>query len=205
MISRLKTLALSLPIALAFVSQADASPIGAFISDSFSYSGVVREYGSLSDAQNGDNQIGSDFSIGSQPLDLFINNGITGFGSDSNLIVDFDPLRDPSFSPSLRLYDSDSSTDTFISFSFSDAGGVNNFTLNLEGENTDSPNDLSKFPTVPNPTAGSFIEYALNVTATVPNASPIPGTEFWFSSDFPTQVSGSFNGIFESSGTSASF
>ncbi|NBC49462.1 MAG: hypothetical protein GVY22_16110 [Gammaproteobacteria bacterium] len=172
--SHYKSLALALPLALSVAGSAVASPrpIGIFATDSFGWSGTVYEYGSLADAQSGTNWI-SENQLGSEPVDLFINNGAMGFGPNyqyANLIG----------GPSnyVFLNDLDSSTDTSINFTYIEtSAGIFDVTVDLEGSD---PNGL---------------DYMLDVTAL--GVAGTLSSGWLFSDSNPTGVSGSFNGIID--------
>ncbi|MEA3643398.1 MAG: PEP-CTERM sorting domain-containing protein [Lamprobacter sp.] len=208
MTSRLKSLAWSLPIALAFAGPATADYVssdGAFITNSFSYSGWAQQYGSLADAQSGTNPTSNQVSIDDPlPLKLFFTNevgnqdGVNDFGPNANLIV----------GPGLQLYDDDSSTDTFISFTYAMLGvGMYEFMLDVEGMNADLANDLVLFPFAPIfAPITSFPEYSLSLTAAVQSAflGEIEGDMFIGSDGALVRGQGSggtFSGIAEGADT----
>jgi len=180
--SRNKLLALSFPFALAFAGPAAAAPVGLFISDTFGYEGDLTLFNTLADAQNGVNPV-TTFPTGVQPFfDTFIANGFEPFGgptfADGNLVRIVDPGLD-----FLDLNDNNSSTDSFLSFNVSPLlGGEYEFTVDLDGGG-----------------AGSLIEYAYNVAATVPSVQMVTadGLEFIISTDDPTAVTGTYTGIAE--------
>jgi hypothetical protein len=177
MMSDHKSLALALPLALSLAGSAVAGPVGLFTTNNFGYSGIFTRYGSLADAQNGNDPL-EFIPINSQPVELFINNGNTDYGpvlQHYNLIGYYD--ANGNCLNSVCLNDSDSSSDTSIDFSFTETStsGIFDITVKLMGS-------------IPN-----AFDYELDVTAI-----DVPGTlsSGWlFSDSNPADVYGSFDGI----------
>lgn len=168
--SHLKSFALAAPLALTLAGPAVAGPQGLFTTDSFGWSGTVYEYDSLADAQSGTNWV-SMSDLPSQPVDIFINNGAEGFGADyqyANLIFD----------TYVFLNDMDSSTDTYIDFSYVEtSAGVFDVTVELDGSD---PGGL---------------DYMLDLTAT--GVAGTLSSGWLFSDSDPTGVSGMFAGVID--------
>ena len=66
---------------------AAAGELGVVSTDRFGYTGVVRRYDTLSDAQNAVNQVGADIAIDNRDLSLYIVNGVPSFDVDTNVMM----------------------------------------------------------------------------------------------------------------------
>lgn len=187
---------------------------GAISTDRFGYTGVVTRYASLADAQAGINA-GATYTIGNRDLSLYIVNDLASYDFDANVIMGswwystegsdgYGNVRGNSGQGFVQLYDADGSTDTSVDMQFGGWNGTywTSFDLNLQGTGADYLNDYARF-WVDYQGGGAdkvvYHEYELNLTATglegVENAGLIEA------SNHPTNVTGTYEGIFENVST----
>lgn len=203
-------------LALSMTSLALASPMGAISTDRFGYTGVVKRYDTLADAQTGQNQVGDDIAIGNRDLSLYIVNDYADYSADYNIIMGswwystegsagWGNTRGNSGRGFVQLYDADGSTDTSVDMAFTNFDGTHwtDFQLELTGENADYANDYSRFWVDYQGGDADMVfyhEYSLSLTASglegVDNGSGLIEA-----SNHPTSVSGAYSGIFQNVST----
>lgn len=210
------------------IAQADPSAIS---TDRFGYTGVVKRYATLDDAQKGTNQVGSDIAIGNRDLALYIVDDYAAYGGNANVIMGSwwyttsdntngypkdNPDGDRLYSGWgnvngnsgrgwLQLYDADGSTDSALSMAFDGFNGTywTEFSLTLSGGGADYPNDYARF-WVDYQGAGADKVYYHEYALTL-TAGGLQGLEtspgFIEASNHPTSVTGTYSGIFENVST----
>lgn len=205
----LRTTLLLAGMLLTTVASADAD---VFVStEQLGYVGSWTRYGSLADAQSGTNPISSG-AVPQRDLALYFTSNVPDVYTDANIALTrwYSPS---SMNPNntnfgfLQLYDIDGSTDTSIEGAWTD-GTLSSFQFSVTGTNADNPNDVARFGEMNGggaaTTAGTFHEYALEVTfgGLTGTFNPMTG-RFESNGGFST-VGGTFTGIFENMGTDAS-
>lgn len=203
-------LALFLLVASLGVEQANAAADSFFSTDRFGYTGVVKRYGSLSDAQNGTNQVGTDIAIGNRDLAIDISTGnynviMGSWWYSTEGSQGYGNTTGNSGRGFLQLYDSNSITDTSTAMSFSNFDGTywTDFNLDITGENATYDNSYARF-WIDYQGGGadkvSYYNYHLSLTA-----GGLQGVEtsqgVIESFVHPTSVTGSFTGLFENVST----
>ncbi|MFP4307639.1 MAG: PEP-CTERM sorting domain-containing protein [Desulfococcaceae bacterium] len=192
---------------------------GAISTDRFGYTGVVKRFDTLDDAQNGVNQVGTDIEIGNRDLSLYVVNDYSDFNTDYNIMMGSwwyttDPdgrsgwgnTRGNSGRGYVQLYDTDGSTDTSVEMSFGNNDGSywRDFNLSLSGGGADYSNDYARFWLDYQGGGADMVKYHsydLNLTASgLEGAEISPG---WIeAANHPTSVTGNYSGIFENVSTS---
>ncbi len=209
------TLALAL---LAATSAAMANPL-VVSSDRFAYTGSVTKYSTLADAQA--NQNGTTYSLATvdsnnpnRDLGLLIVKDRISYYPDSNIAMTawyyttdtthsaYSGWGNPDNQNTgfAQLYDEDSSTDTALSASWSNA--LKRFTLSLQGANAPYAADYSRlWGGNPSDTSGEFLSYDLSLTADFANAAADGNNDgFYDINEDPIAVAGGFSGLFKNYG-----
>ncbi len=203
-------------VAAMLLSASAAMAAGVISTDRFGYTGVVKRYDTLADAQAGTNQVGSDVAIGNRDLSLYIVDGVASYDDDQNIIMGswwystegsagWGNTRGNSGSGFLQLYDTDSSTDTNIEMGFGGFDGTyyTEFDLSISGENADYPNDYARFWVDFQGSGADVVEYhsyQLDLTAT--GLQGVVNGTLVEASNHPTGVTGTYSGLFENVSTS---
>jgi hypothetical protein len=202
---------------LLIAQSAWALPSGAISTDRFGYTGIVKRFDTLSDAQNGTNQVGSDIEIGNRDLSLYVVNDYADYDSDYNVMMGswwystegsagWGNTRGNSGRGYVQVYDTDGSTDTSVDMSFGNNDGTywQDFSLSVSGGGADYGNSFARFWVDYQGGGADMVKYHsydLNLTA-----SGLEGTETspgWIEADnHPTSVTGNFSGLFENVSTS---
>lgn len=219
-------------LALCVSMTASATTIGGwFATDRFGYEGTVREFGTLTDALNGTNQVGSDIAIADRDVSLSIVNNAPMFSVDRNVIMGSwwystsdntngvpkdDPAGDRYYSGwgntagnsgrgFVQLYDTDSSTDTSLSMDFTNFDGTyyTEFVLSLTGANADYANDYTRFwVDFQGPGADIVKFHSYSLDVTATGLQGIQTGNVIEASNHPTAVTGTLQMIFENVSTS---
>ena len=199
--------------------------------DRFGYTGVVRRYATLADAQQGINQIGDDTAISNRDLALYVVKDLAAYDDDINVIMgswwyttaentngypkdhpDGDRLysghgntRGNSGRGFLQLYDEDGSTDLGVGAHFGAFDGSHWTELHvyIAGQGADSANDYARFwVDFQGSGADRVIYHSYTLDFT---ATGLQGVEtapgFIEATNHPTGVSGTYTGIFENIST----
>lgn len=189
-----------------------------FSTDRYGYTGTVTRYDSLTDAQAGTNALDS-VAIEDAPSDnsrehrdasIYV---VDGTPSDDAVIVMGSWWYTTTTSAGsgningntgigfMQLYDDDSSTDTLIDMGFQAFNGTywTEYYLHVEGENATPAGDSARFSAYDNVhDAGTYLEYALNITASGLEGSYSGGSIV--ATNHPTGVTGTFTGLFQYGG-----
>lgn len=215
----MKRIALLLTIAFIFLgitSQALALPMGTISTDRFGYTGIVKRFDTLGDAQSGSNQVGGDIAIGNRDLALEVVNDYDSYDTDTNIIMGswwystqgnagWGNTRGNSGRGFTQLYDNDGSTDTSVDMRFRNFDGSywTEFHLALSGENADYANDYSRFwVDYQGGGADKVVYHTYNLTLTAGGLEGTETSEGWVeANNHPTSVTGTYSGIFENVST----
>ncbi|MFZ5830186.1 MAG: PEP-CTERM sorting domain-containing protein [Planctomycetota bacterium] len=214
----MKRTVLALFLSLICAATAYADTMGVISTDRFGYTGTVKRYATLADAQTGTNQVGEDIAIGNRDLSLYIVNDYADFDDDVNVVMGswwyttsangagWGNTTGNSGRGFVQLYDVDSSTDSGLAFAFQGFNGSHwtEFTMNITGTGADYPNDYARF-WIDYQGGGAdkviYHDYALSLTA-----GGLEGTEVApgvvLADNHPTSVTGTYSGIFENVSTS---
>ena len=198
---------------LFFTGTVAAGPIGLVSTDRLGYSGDIQRFETLEKAQ--DNTGSTDtISVGNRDLSLFVRNGIDGkkngnfalgswwYTTDSSGRAGWGNTRGNTGIGYAQLFDKDGSTDTNVDFSFGDFDGnaYTSLSLLLDGERTDE-GDSGRLSAIDNVNdRGIFHEYMIDMTVSGLAGTDTDGDGLIDDTDAgtqPTDVTGSFNGIFE--------
>ena len=202
---------LTIILVLGMAAQAMALPMGAISTDRFGYTGVVKRYDSLADAQAGTSQVGEDIEIGNRDLSLYIVNGYNDYDVNQNIMMGswwystegqagYGNTRGNSGRGFLQLYDEAGSTDTAVDMFFTNFDGTywTEFQLSISGENANYDNAYARFWVDylgPGSDVVKYHTYNLNLTA-----GGLLGleTDGWVEAENqPGSVTGVYSGIFE--------
>lgn len=198
---------------------AEAGMMGVASTDRFGYTGTVRRYDTLANAQNDDGATGlvDTIAIGNRDLSLYFDNAN---GSDWNYMsgswwyTTQNPYQGDGWGNTrgntgvgfLQLYDDNGDTDTAIDFGFSNFDGTfwTDFSLTVSGSGATSANEFARLSPFTSNTndSGTYHSYELSLLATgLEGLETSPGIAE--ATDHPDGVSGSFSGLFENTTATA--
>ena len=197
---------LATTVSLTCVVQAGST--GFISTDRFGYAGTITRYATENDARNGTNHTDV-ITVSNRDFSVYSSSGQGG--NDVNQISSAWWYTTTGPNPGsgntrgntgvgfMQLADLDGNTDTSVDMGFKNYNGSNytEFVLSLTGENADRPNDFSRLSAIDNVNdGGTWLNYQLELTA-----SGLTGTAdssgFVTANGHPTDVEGSFTGLFE--------
>ncbi|HOK95872.1 MAG TPA: PEP-CTERM sorting domain-containing protein [Anaerohalosphaeraceae bacterium] len=211
-------------IAVLLINSANifAATAGAISTDRFGYTGTVVRYGSLDDAKTNSNPIDT-ITIGNRDLSLYIVNNFETYDDNYNIIMGSwwyttsdntngypkdDPQGNRYYSGwgntrgntgvgFMQLYDVNGDTVSSISMAFDGFNGSywTQFKLNISGTNAGSA-DYSRFSVYDNVNDGG-IWHSYNLQLTADGLKGTANAGIIEALNHPTNVSGSFTGLFE--------
>lgn len=188
-----------------------AGSTGYISTDRFGYAGTITRYATLGDAQSGTNATDV-ISVSDRDLAVFSSSGL---GNDANIIMgswwystavdgNGDPLGPGHGNTTgntgvgfMQLFDDDGNTDTNVDMGFKGFDGSNytEFVLSLTGENAGA-DDYGRLSAIDNTNdGGTWLNYQMELTASG-LAGTADGSGFVTANNHPTDVEGSFTGLF---------
>jgi len=216
----MKTTCYATLIGLIAASSVFANLGGAISTDRFGYTGTVLKYNTLEDAKSGQN-LQQTIAISDRDLSLFVVDNLGSYYNNASIIMGswwytthasgsagWGNTRGNTGVGFVQLYETDPSalTRDNVSMGFSDFDGTywTTFNFSLSGTNASYATSYARFSTSTNTgDRGVYHEYNLQLTAT--GLEGVKTGSLIEASTHPTNVSGSYTGIFENQGTAPGF